>query len=1099
MERKTVEVLWPSVKEETVEKKSEKLRVAAYCRASDIYGDDKRSSLENQMDYYSKYILQHEDYKLVGIYYDSGVSGMTVQKRPGFKRLIRHCLEGRIDVVITKSISRFSRNSKDLLETVELLKEHNITVIFEKEKIDSMKTRNKFFLTALSAVYQQESLEISANNKLSAENRNKMGRPIFRNQYGYRVVEIDGRKTFEIVDEEARAIKYIYKRFLEGNSTTKIALELTESGIRTPSGNEIWRGTSIKNILTNNNYLGDRLTNEYVSLLMERRYIRNEGQENRYYIKNTHPAIIDEESFHKVQEMLESKQVTNKPPMKSYPLSKRIICAYCGWPYYHSEKRNKHRWKCGLKGTHATLCESNSLVETTLNEMMKRALDERYDFQKPGALKRLKQDLERLNNNDRFELHRMSNLMSLLSAKEELAISEGIERDLLIAKVEKIESEILAFEDLASKIEEDRVYRENALEMIVKSKTLEDFIKSLDASILRAWIMEISVLTKNDFKVRWLDDSYEELGDYISTKEKRSFKLSESKKQKAGISIFREVDKEPIEDKMTEKRDDERRGEEVEIIEIQNKPSTELIDKIKKKYKESATDILKIEPKKTKKKIRVGVYARVSTREPDQLGSLEAQVAFYTFALLKDPNNQLVRIYADEGVSGTNAKKRSGFQKMIKDCENGKIDRIVTKSISRFARNTVDALEYVRKLKEYKVSIFFEKEGIDTAKEDGEVLLTVYSALAQEESRSLGESISWGKKALAKRGIVRHNARTYGYDFNKDRSWYIVEEEAKVVRSIFERYINGIRTPQISRDLTIEGIPTMKEGSSWDAKRISTILNNISYTGDLLYQKNYTKDTFTSRSKQNFGEVSQLLIEDHHPAIIDRETWHKAQSIMEKRRNPKTNSKRSHDKEEFFSRFLCSNCGNFYAHVLLKTKHKWRCKASLKKEPLACCEAGYIEEPEIIKQFMKMLIECKKDSSFKSLIEEKIEEKSLTRNEKQLLSYLEEEIQKRYQVLYKVVEAGGKSGEDTVEIKKHTDGIMAVQDKINEIIDKEDEYKFLVEEKEWLMKELDNLPDKKKLDYRNDIFKRIIKDGVISSDNIITFNLIFGISKTASK
>lgn len=148
---------------------------------------------------------------------------------------------------------------------------------------------------------------------------------------------------------------------------------------------------------------------------------------------------------------------------------------------------------------------------------------------------------------------------------------------------------------------------------------------------------------------------------------------------------------------------------------------------------------------------------------------------------------------------------------------------------------------------------------------------------------------------------------------------------------------------------------------------------------------------------------------------------------------------------------------------------------------------------------MKMLIECKKDSSFKSFIEEKIEEKSLTRNEKQLLSYLEEEIQKRYQELYKVVEAGGKSGEDTVEIKKHTDGIMAVQDKINEIIDKEDEYKFLVEEKEWLMKELDNLPDKKKLDYRNDIFKRIIKDGVISSDNIITFNLIFGISKTASK
>ena len=728
---------------------------------------------------------------------------------------------------------------------------------------------------------------------------------------------------------------------------------------------------------------------------------------------------------------------------------------------------------------------------------MRKALHIRYDFDKPGILKRMKEELEKVNQNDRFELHRMSHLMRLILAKEELAVADEDLQKTLHKKVADIEREIVAFEDLASKIEEDRVYRLNSLEMLNKIKSLDEFLEKSDVSILRAWIMEITVLTEDNFQVRWLDNEVTELGDFLVHEDKRNKRPDKSKKMKAGIKISDEMKNKANSSGKEDKQIQEKEDAEVEILEIQNKPNIDLIQQIKKKYSESSQSVLKIEPTKKKKKTRVGVYARVSTREADQLGSLEAQIAYYTFSILKDPNNQLIRVYADEGVSGTNAEKRSGFQKMIKDCENGKIDRIVTKSISRFARNTVDALDYVRKLKEFKVSIYFEKEEIDTADEEGEVLLTVYSALAQEESRSLGESVSWGKKALAKRGVVKHSMRTYGYKINKDSSWSIVEDEAIVVRTIFERFVSGVSGNQIGKELTLEGIPTMKKRPSWQSTTISAILNNPSYTGDLLYQKRYTKDTFTSRSKLNFGDVSKILIEDHHPAIIDRDTWDAAQSIISKRK--RTISKIMHERTELFTKLICSECGSILYHSVKRNKnserHRWRCKAALNKDPLIECNASFLVESDILDSFMNMLIECKSDSGLGLLIDENLKQRKLTPEDKNRLLYLEDEIQKRYQELYRVVEKGGKIGEDTTEIKRHTDGIMEIQDEINELIDSEDEYLFLLDEKRWFIKELEDLPDKGDLSYRDDIFKRVVQNGIISANKSITFNLIFGISR----
>lgn len=347
--------------------------------------------------------------------------------------------------------------------------------------------------------------------------------------------------------------------------------------------------------------------------------------------------------------------------------------------------------------------------------------------------------------------------------------------------------------------------------------------------------------------------------------------------------------------------------------------------------------------------------------------------------------------------------------------------------------------------------------------------------------------------------------RTYGYNFNNDRTWYIVEEEAKVVRSIFERCIAGVSAIQISRDLTLEGIPTMKNKASWHNKTIHGILNNSTYTGDLLYQKRFTQDTLTNRIKQNMGESSQVLIEDHHPAIIVRNTWDRARIVLEKRRQKKNNKTRSmpHDKKEFFSRFKCSECGCFYFHETLRnkieTRHRWKCKAALRKHPLISCDTVHIEEEDIMRLFMTMLLEIKRDKSFEELLSKNIENKKLTLQEKQQLAYLENENQKEYLELYRLVEEGGKSGEDTIEIKRHTDSIMAIQDQINEILDKGDAYDFLIREKNWLLKELDNLDNKKSILYRGDIFKRIIKDGIVHPNNVITFNLTFGISRTVGK
>ena len=274
------------------------------------------------------------------------------------------------------------------------------------------------------------------------------------------------------------------------------------------------------------------------------------------------------------------------------------------------------------------------------------------------------------------------------------------------------------------------------------------------------------------------------------------------------------------------------------------------------------------------RKLRVAAYARVSTNNEEQLTSYEAQVDYYTRYIQSKDEWQFVEVYTDEGISATNTKKRDGFNRMVADALAGKIDLIITKSISRFARNTVDTLTTVRKLKEKGIEVFFEKENIRTLDGKGELLITIMSSLAQEESRSISENVTWGQRKRFADGKVSLPYRRFlGYEKGPDGLPVIVESEAVIIRLIYRLFLYGKSPSAIATYLTDEGIPTPGGKKVWRAKVVESILTNEKYKGDALLQKKFTVDFLTKKQKVNEGEVPQYYVTNSHPAIIEPELF----------------------------------------------------------------------------------------------------------------------------------------------------------------------------------------------------------------------------------
>lgn len=278
--------------------------------------------------------------------------------------------------------------------------------------------------------------------------------------------------------------------------------------------------------------------------------------------------------------------------------------------------------------------------------------------------------------------------------------------------------------------------------------------------------------------------------------------------------------------------------------------------------------------------LRVAAYCRVSTGQEAQAGSYELQVQYYTQYIQKREDWELVRVYADEGISGTNIYHREQFKQMIADCEAGKIDLIITKSISRFARNTLDCLTVARKLKQQDppVAIFFENEGITTTDRNTDAMLALLSSVAQGESENKSESIKWACRNRFSHGIPLFPTWCIlGYDKDEFGNIFVVEEEAEVVRYIYESYLNGISGPEIAKSLTELGIPTVKGLTIWSPGSVYGILKNEKYSGDVLMQKTYTPDCLTHRSVKNTGQERQYMMRDYHPAIVSKDDWNEVQ------------------------------------------------------------------------------------------------------------------------------------------------------------------------------------------------------------------------------
>lgn len=352
-------------------------------------------------------------------------------------------------------------------------------------------------------------------------------------------------------------------------------------------------------------------------------------------------------------------------------------------------------------------------------------------------------------------------------------------------------------------------------------------------------------------------------------------------------------------------------------------------------------------------KLKVAAYCRVSTDSEEQASSYEVQVAHYTQFIQKNPEWELAGIYADDGITGTNTKKREEFNRMIQDCMDGNIDMIITKSISRFARNTLDCLKYIRELKEKNIPVFFEKENINTMDSKGEVLLTIMASLAQQESQSLSQNIKLGLQYRFQNGEVRVNhSRFLGYTKDEEGNLIIEPAEAEVVKRIYREYLEGASLLQIGRGLEADGILTGAGKTKWRPETLKKILQNEKYIGDALLQKTYTIDFLSKKRVVNNGIVPQYYVENSHEPIIPRGIFMQVQEELVRRANlytGKNGKKRVYSSKYALSSIVyCSECGEIYRRVHWNNRGcrsiVWRCVSRLEEKGSDCTSPTVNEE-----------------------------------------------------------------------------------------------------------------------------------------------------------
>ena len=365
-----------------------------------------------------------------------------------------------------------------------------------------------------------------------------------------------------------------------------------------------------------------------------------------------------------------------------------------------------------------------------------------------------------------------------------------------------------------------------------------------------------------------------------------------------------------------------------------------------------------------KRKLQVAAYCRVSTEEEEQQSSYEAQCSYYTDKIMTNPEWTMAGIFADEGITGTSTKKRDDFNRMIRKCKKGKINLILTKSISRFARNTLDTIKYTRMLRAMGIGIYFEKENINTLDMDSEMLITMLGAFAQAESESISRNVAWGKRQAIREGKVYVNFnQLYGYYLQEDRTPGIKQQEAEVVKFIFGQYMLGDSTRMIARKLDEDGIPTRSGKVRWEPATIKSILKNEKYCGDVLAQKTFKECVIGGKVQKNTGQLPQVLVQNNHPAIISRELFYAVQEEIKRRTAAKSPSAKSAtgrscyaSKYALSERLVCGECGTLYRrctwNIRGKKKIVWRCVSRLDHGTKYCKQSPTMEETALQRAIM---------------------------------------------------------------------------------------------------------------------------------------------------
>ena len=368
--------------------------------------------------------------------------------------------------------------------------------------------------------------------------------------------------------------------------------------------------------------------------------------------------------------------------------------------------------------------------------------------------------------------------------------------------------------------------------------------------------------------------------------------------------------------------------------------------------------------KNTVRKLRVAAYCRVSTEEEEQQGSFEIQKLYYTEKINSTPEWEVAGIYADDGISGVHTKKRDGFNQMIQDCKKRKIDLILTKSISRFARNTLDSIQYVRMLKQMGIAVVFEKENINTATMNSEMILTVLSAFAQAESESISQNVARGKRMGYKHGkFAFPYGRIIGYRKGADGKPEIIPEQAEVIRLIFNSYLQGDSLQSIKTKLETAGALTARGNTEWSAQSIQRILQNEKYCGDVLLQKTFTEDVLTGVHKKNTGQLPQYYIENYHEGIVSKQIFREVQAEIARRNSKSAANQRKRRRGRYNSKYalterlVCGDCGSPYKRVTWNIHGRkqivWRCVNRIEYGTKFCGSSPSIPEEKLHRAILK--------------------------------------------------------------------------------------------------------------------------------------------------